>query len=300
MTNLKELRVKKGLTQAELAEKVGVSENTIQNWENGKTVPKGDNWNQYLNALDITNFSEMQKIIGENSIPVSREEGIIIDNTPYFLFDKNSKDLEDIKNCYASAEELDMLGYADYISWNGKYGKREKRGDARFPLEFAFFEKYGGYNSTRKKMADARNRLGGLYRDALEFAEENPGKEFRLISLDEAVIVDMIAKFKNNNSYKQEVINLYNMLKTIESNGKVSTSINNLEMRMEKGREINRILQTSRDYMTGERNLGCLTGYVEFKDDEQDKNNISCLKLTERGMHLINWFDDINGVKNEK
>ena len=65
MADLKELRIKMGLTQSELAEKVGVSENTIQNWENGKTMPKGDNLNQYLSALGIKDQAEMKRIVGE-------------------------------------------------------------------------------------------------------------------------------------------------------------------------------------------------------------------------------------------
>lgn len=36
---LKELRLKKGLTQTELGEKVGVKQSTFTNWENGKREP---------------------------------------------------------------------------------------------------------------------------------------------------------------------------------------------------------------------------------------------------------------------
>ena len=36
---LKELRLKKGLTQTELGEKVGVKQNTFTNWEKGKREP---------------------------------------------------------------------------------------------------------------------------------------------------------------------------------------------------------------------------------------------------------------------
>lgn len=37
--DVKNLRVKLGLTQKELAEKLGVSSNTVQNWEYGKKIP---------------------------------------------------------------------------------------------------------------------------------------------------------------------------------------------------------------------------------------------------------------------
>lgn len=37
---VKEIRQKLGLTQKRLAEMLGVSENTVQNWEYGKPIPK--------------------------------------------------------------------------------------------------------------------------------------------------------------------------------------------------------------------------------------------------------------------
>lgn len=38
--DIKDLRTKLGLTQKQFAEMVGVSANTIQNWESGGTIPK--------------------------------------------------------------------------------------------------------------------------------------------------------------------------------------------------------------------------------------------------------------------
>lgn len=37
--DIKQIRAKIGLTQAELAKMVGVTEATIQNWERGKKIP---------------------------------------------------------------------------------------------------------------------------------------------------------------------------------------------------------------------------------------------------------------------
>ena len=37
--DIKDLRLKLGVTQRELAEMVGVSEKTVQNWEYGKPIP---------------------------------------------------------------------------------------------------------------------------------------------------------------------------------------------------------------------------------------------------------------------
>lgn len=297
MADLKGLRNIAGLTQAELAEKVGVSENTIQNWENGKTIPKGDNLNQYLSALGIKSQAEMKRIAGEISVVSSMDEHEVIDNTPYFLFPEGSEQVERIRNCYASAEELDMLAYVDYVSWNGKYSKLERRGDTRYPLEFAFFERYGGYNATRKKISDARKRLGGLYSEALAFAEENPGCDFRLVSFERALIINKIALFLGNTNCLKEWKDLYDSLKTIEAVGTEILSPANLRIRMEKGQEIERLLSNCVDRMTGEVNLGKLEGYVELEvNNVLQPLNISMLRLTERGEQLIQWFDEINNV----
>ncbi len=51
---LKELRLKKGLTQTELGEKVGVKQNTLTNWENGKREPSFENLVKLADLLDVS------------------------------------------------------------------------------------------------------------------------------------------------------------------------------------------------------------------------------------------------------
>lgn len=51
---LKELRLKKGLTQTELGEKVGVKQNTFTNWENGKREPSFENLVKLADLLDVS------------------------------------------------------------------------------------------------------------------------------------------------------------------------------------------------------------------------------------------------------
>ena len=48
MADFKELRKKQGLTQAQLADILDVSVNTVQNWERGRNLPSGENLNKYL------------------------------------------------------------------------------------------------------------------------------------------------------------------------------------------------------------------------------------------------------------
>lgn len=51
---IKELRIKHGLSQTELADKTGVSEQAISFYENGKRHPKIETWQKIANALDTS------------------------------------------------------------------------------------------------------------------------------------------------------------------------------------------------------------------------------------------------------
>lgn len=51
---LKELRLKKGLKQTELGEKVGVKQNTFTNWENGKREPSFENLIKLADLLEVS------------------------------------------------------------------------------------------------------------------------------------------------------------------------------------------------------------------------------------------------------
>ena len=61
---LKELRLKKRLTQTELGEKVGVKQNTFTNWENGKREP---NFETLLKLASILNTTTSY-LLGESDI----------------------------------------------------------------------------------------------------------------------------------------------------------------------------------------------------------------------------------------
>ena len=53
MATLRELRMRRFLTQAELAEKVGVSESTIAGWEVGRKTPRLRNIRKLAEVLGI-------------------------------------------------------------------------------------------------------------------------------------------------------------------------------------------------------------------------------------------------------
>ncbi len=53
-TRLKELRIKRKITQQDLADYLHVSQNAIYNWENGKRMPKMETIEKLAGALGVT------------------------------------------------------------------------------------------------------------------------------------------------------------------------------------------------------------------------------------------------------
>lgn len=72
MIDVKKLRESNGLTQQELADKCRVTLRTIQNWENGKTIPES----KLLLLESIANQGEViSSFAKDNSVSVSAGHG---------------------------------------------------------------------------------------------------------------------------------------------------------------------------------------------------------------------------------
>lgn len=54
MNNIKAVRVRRGMTQQELADKIGVSVPRISEWENGKYIPNGRHMIRLSEALNTS------------------------------------------------------------------------------------------------------------------------------------------------------------------------------------------------------------------------------------------------------
>ena len=79
--NIRTFRKKAGITQIELAEKVGVSIATLRRWEGGETAPTGSRINELAQCLgvapeDIVSAAPEEKII--NRIPSSNNNGMLV------------------------------------------------------------------------------------------------------------------------------------------------------------------------------------------------------------------------------
>lgn len=68
MNNIKRLRMRKGLSQKELAIKVGVSQPTASDWETGKKNPTGDNLERLARMFSVSR----EVILGIIPVPIER------------------------------------------------------------------------------------------------------------------------------------------------------------------------------------------------------------------------------------
>lgn len=108
---LKRLRNEAGLSQAQLAERMDVSTNTIQNWEKGIYKVDHDNYPKLADILNIP----IDVLVKE----YCREQGEKrMNNWPSFLFDKEINDVIDTLHLNMNQQELFGLLYiynAEYL-----------------------------------------------------------------------------------------------------------------------------------------------------------------------------------------
>lgn len=106
---LKKIRIKTGLSQRQLAEKLGVSQNAICNWENGKREPKFETIKEIADLFDVP----ISYFWNDTPLNISEDFASPDSNTtPIDTKNKNDvKILKTFKSIYpASVEEIkDML-----------------------------------------------------------------------------------------------------------------------------------------------------------------------------------------------
>lgn len=80
--DIKRMRIEKNMTQQELGQKLGVSQQMIGQWETGKANPKKETIEKIAKALDVDPYSlysfdmaseELEKVINQ-------KEAILLDN----------------------------------------------------------------------------------------------------------------------------------------------------------------------------------------------------------------------------
>ena len=110
---LKKLRNEAGLSQQQLADKMDVSKNTIQNWESGKTKVDTARFRSLAFIFNVP----VENLIGE----MCREEGGRADRWPYFLFDDETNAI--VSSLHLNLNQQDLFGLL-YL-YKASYLKKE-------------------------------------------------------------------------------------------------------------------------------------------------------------------------------
>ena len=80
---LKEFRLKKGISQANLAEKIFVSRSAVAKWENGLGLPSDDSLNRLAEFFGVEReefFPDqaMEAVVVKKNIPISKISKLLI------------------------------------------------------------------------------------------------------------------------------------------------------------------------------------------------------------------------------
>lgn len=127
---LKVLRKKKGLTQQQIADEIGVNRGSYSNWENGKREPNFENLSMLACIFDVS----IDFLLSEN-LEISKETYLKLKEEKKNLFSVRLKELR-LQHGFSQEELAEKIGIKrnSYSDWeNGKckpnYEKLEKLAD---------------------------------------------------------------------------------------------------------------------------------------------------------------------------
>ena len=183
---IKTCRINAGLTQEQLAEKMGVSVVSVQNWESGKT------------NIEIRRFRDLAAVF---NVPVEKlikemiieEDKKCPDRWPGFLFDDDTNAIIDILHLNLAQQDLFGLLYiydAEYlkktmIDFNTLYDDLQK-------IPYGFIERVGSIQFM--------NQVDGLHNVIkyikteflMKVLKQNPESEFNVKKLPQKLICEFI------------------------------------------------------------------------------------------------------------
>ena len=127
---LKVLRKKKGLTQQQIADEIGVNRGSYSNWEKGKREPSFENLSMLACIFDVS----IDFLLSEN-LEISKETYLKLKEEKKNLFSVRLKELR-LQHGFSQEELAEQIGIKQnsYSDWeNGKckpnYEKLEKLAD---------------------------------------------------------------------------------------------------------------------------------------------------------------------------
>lgn len=178
---IKKLRESSGLTQENVAELIGVSVTTIQNWEKGQLPSGKENLGKIMKVYNADRH-EFLSYYGEEIAPRETTENFY--EFPTFLFPKD--DYEDILKLTLSADEQELLGlemiYLHSYDFNGDAKDERFNYDCKFngkqtnllaELPYDYIKSIGAYR-VMKIHKTLHKKIGKYKNNILSFLMEYP------------------------------------------------------------------------------------------------------------------------------
>lgn len=198
---LKRLRDEANFTQEEVAEKLEVTVNTIQNWERTGKLSK-ESLHSLLELYDVDRITRNEAVLaifGDNN---SDDLNSDLDNFPYFLFENRPDIVAAARNACLSSEEMEVFGYTYYLKGINASNESSYSGSPRmWPIEYAFLKDHGGYYKTMNLINSIENRVGrtnldkpNLMNEINNYGLNHLGTGFRFVSMPKPFIA---ANIKN-------------------------------------------------------------------------------------------------------
>lgn len=183
---IKACRINAGLTQEQLAEKMGVSVVSVQNWESGKTNIEIRRYRELAAVFNVP----VEKLMKEMIIEEDKKRP---DRWPGFLFDDDTNAIIDTLHLNLAQQDLFGLLYiydGEYlkkavIDFNTLYDDLQK-------IPYGFIEKVGSIQFM--------NQVDGLYKVIkyikteflMKVLKQNPESEFNVKKLPKELICEFI------------------------------------------------------------------------------------------------------------
>ena len=187
--HLKKLRNIAGLSQQKLADKMDVSKNTVQNWENGAKIDYG----KLPDLASIFNTS-IEDLIGEYCREQAEKRP---SNWPGFLFDNEDDINETVKSLHLNLRQQDLFGLL-YI-YKSEYLQKDDIDFDNFYddlklVPYDFIEKVGSIQFMN--CADGLHNVIKYVKSdfLLKILKEDPEAEFDVMRLTKGQICDFIDK----------------------------------------------------------------------------------------------------------
>ena len=155
---LKQLREEANFTQETVADKLGVSVNTIQNWERTSKLAK-ESLHELLDFYGVDKMTRNRVVLaifGDNY--VSESKGL--DNFPEFLFKGRPDIVLAARSATLTSDEMELFGYSFYMDGLNVSNRDWGYGSNGFPMEYSLFKDFGGYFNTMKLINSIKGRIG--------------------------------------------------------------------------------------------------------------------------------------------